>query len=225
MTTSYFAVTTNGLSATVDALTPMVAAVNAYFQNPSRGITNPVPVLAGSWEAYRTTNQGPPGYVVIAPGTFQYLGGSPVPLGLHWAPGQDLELAADGSVTAPILDVRMQMFDVTVHGVAPGNWQDTTPGSPYALAQLIAATALSDLTRAALRDAHGHDLGMGPGKPLDPDRGEHAYGHTLTWTLGPIPIPVLGDVKAVISPAQIDNTVTLVLGGVPTAPGDGVIVS
>lgn len=213
-----FTVNTDGLTATVDELTPIVDAVNSYFTSPARGIAAPVPVFQGDWETFRHDNQGPPGYVVIGRGNFQFVGSAV--RGVRWAPGTGIPL--DDTHEAPVVGARLQTLNVWTRAIPPGNWETQEPGSAFAIAQTVAAYKLADLTWSALRDAHGHDLDPAAGKPLDPDRGEAGYGVVLAWSFGPIPVPVLGDVVPLTQPTGVSATIQAVINGTPATPGDTV---
>lgn len=224
MSEPVFAVNRNGLTASVDDLALIVAAVSAYFALPARGITTPIPVLAGDWETYRNGNQGAPGAVIIARASFQMVeasGGAAFPTGLRYSPG--IGILVDATHAAFVVGVRAQTYQVWVHGLPEdgANFTTTAPGSTYALAAQTVATALCDLTFSALRDVHSHLLGSTPWKPLGPERGEFAYGSAFVGGFGPIPIPILGDVYE-YAPAQQFSGTNLIApattGDVITAP-------
>jgi len=216
-----FTVNTDGIAATVDDIASIVQAVNAYFTDPARAIATPVPVFEGDWETFRHDNQGPPGYVVIGRSSLQYVGSAV--RATRWAPGSAVGLDADH--VAPVVGQRLQSYDVWTRAIPPGDWDTQEPGSAFAKAQTKAAYKLADLTWAALRDVHGHDLDPSQGKPLEPELGEHGYGVVLAWSFGPIPIPVLGDVVTLVQPTGMSGVVQIVTGGTPSTPGDTVVTS
>jgi hypothetical protein len=191
-----FSVTVDGLTASVDDLALLVVAMGAYMTLPARAIAAQPPVLAGDWETYRTSNQGPPGAVIVARAEFQFLeaSGAPAfPTGLVYAPG--VGILIDSTHAAPVLMVRAQKYKIWVHGIANqgANFTTTDPVA-YPLAQQTAAARLADLAMASVRDVLSHPVGAGSWAPLGPERGECAYGSALVGTFGPLPIPVLGDV-------------------------------
>lgn len=222
MTTPFFTVTSDGLTATVDALTPIVQGVSDYFTNSARAIAIPVPVYAGAWEDWRHTSDGPPGRIIIAQTDFQILdvGAWPGPSGMRYAPGDRVDLSS--TQWAPVVGVRAQMFRVVVKGLANKGqtFAADAPGSAAALANVVAAYALADLTFAALRDLHGHNLGAIKWTPMGAERGECAYGSVLVGGFGPIPIPVLGDVGSFVTVTKVQGNVSMP----PATPGDTVYV-
>lgn len=197
--------------ATVDALGPIVAGVRAFFT--ARNIV--ADVDAGEWNVER--NNGP-AYVVISPGAFTYSGSAATAPGTRMAPSHWWDLG--GGIVAPVVGQRLQTFDVWVHGVPPGDFTSQDP-TQVAQASMVATIALSDLAYAALRDIHGHDLPPVAGKPLDPERGEFAYGACVTWGFQ-IPIPVLGDTYTYAAAQQMVGTILTIVNGVASTPGDTV---
>jgi hypothetical protein len=196
-------------TATVDALSQIVAGVGAYFADPSRNVV--ADVEAGEWNVER--HNGPP-YVVIGHGPFQYAGAAAVAnrtAPSHWWKITD-------TLYAPVVGQRDQTFLVWVHSPAPGDFTSTDPTQIAVLAQ-VATMALSDLTYAALRDIHGHDLTPGPGKVLNPERGEFTYGSVVSWGFT-IPVPVLGDTYTYENAQVMGMTVATVVNGTPSTPAD-----
>lgn len=219
----YFAVNRNGLAVSIDALTPLVAGVRAYFADPARGISTPVPVLQGEQEIQKHTNDGPPGYVGIAFGGFTYAdaGSWNGVSGVVWAPGgtPGVLIAADGSLAAPIVGMRLQTYKIWVKGLINdgASFSADTPDT-VAQDQVTSAMALSDLTWAAMREVFAHPLTSGPWNLAAPERGEFNYGATLVGALGVIPIPVLGDVVAL----EVFNTFVGDMTMPPATSGDTV---
>jgi hypothetical protein len=118
-----------------------------------------------------------------------------------------IQISASPLLSAPVVGVRAQMFRVVVQGLANkgASFPTDSPGAALALAQQIAAYALADLTFAALRDLHGHNLGTFKWSPMGSERGEFGYGSVLVGGFGPIPIPILGDVVSYITPHAAQN--------------------
>jgi hypothetical protein len=224
-----FSVTTDGLSASVDDLALLVSAMGAYMTLSARAIASPPPVLAGDWETYKNTNQGPPGAVIVARAEFSFLeaSGAPTfPTGLVYAPGVGIVVAVDGggnpTAAAPVLMVRAQRYKVWIHGLAQQGANFTTADpTTYALAQQTAAARLADLAMASIRDLLSHPVGAGSWAPLGPERGEFAYGSALVGTIGPLPIPVLGDVFALSAVQAMSAAMYMP----PATVGDPVAVS
>ena len=224
MSTPIFTATTDGLSASIEALGPIVASITAYFTDPQRALSSPAAVIPGEWATTEHASYGPPGAVIIGPGTYERR-----PVGVagpggfttRWAPGDYISLSAE--LGARVAAVRWQNFNVWIHGLAHDGaaFATTAPGAAYALAQMRAATVLSDLFYAAFRDMLGHDIPTAPGKPLGPERGEFGYGSVLVETIGPLPIPIVGDVFALVPAGAFEGSVS----GVPATATDPVEVS
>jgi len=218
-----FVVNVDGLTASIDDLALLTAAMGAYMTLSARAIAAPCPVLAGDWETYRAGNYAAPGAVIVARADFQYLeaSGAPAfPTGLVYAPG--LGILVDATHAAPVLMVRAQKYKMWVHGLTEqgANFTTTDPAA-YPLAQHTAAARLADLAMSSIRDVLSHPVGAGSSAPLGPERGEFAYGSVLVGTFGPLPIPVLGDVFE-LSTVQAAQAVMYMT---PATIGDPIAVS
>ena len=80
--------------------------------------------------------------------------------------------------------------------------------------------ALSDLVTAAMRDFLGHDISAPKGKITNPGLGEFGYGALVEKTVGPVYVPILGDIITTEAAQQMIGT-TQINGAVP---GDTVTV-
>lgn len=194
-------------TATVDALTPIVAGVEAYFAHPSRVVV--ATVEAGEWN---TERHGSAAYVVIGPAAFTYYGAADKAPGTVAAPSHWWDLG--GGLVAPVVGRRDQTFTVWVHELAPAG---TAPAAS-SLAALGAVFALADVTMAALRDLHGHDLPCTPGKVRASEQGEFTNGATVEWGFT-IPIPVLGDPYTYAAAQAMSGALLSIVNGAETAPG------
>jgi len=215
MALPYFPATISGLTATIDAISLIVSGVSSYFQDPNRALPAPPPVYSGEWKTFQVATQGPPGYVIIGPGAFTIYGAANWPKGLALTPGAYVQVSLSPPLVAPVVGVRVQTFLVWVHGLSTA-----TDPTQVALAQQAAAFALLDLTSAALRDIHGHDLPTAPGKPLNPERGEFNYGAVLASSFD-VPIPIFGDVMTYEAAQALSGTVLVP----PATTGDAVTVT
>lgn len=177
------------------SLDQIVVAVSSYFADPSRNIV--ADVLEGEWNT--EVHYGAP-RVVVGLARFGYRDAC----GTRWAPNSWWD-NGDGTVS-PVIGARYQMFKVWVHSVAPNG---TTPDQ-NAVAARKATAALSDVTFAAIREAHGASFPDGDGDWLNEARGDFVYGSVAWWSFV-VPIPILGDPMPVVRAATVGFSAQLLL--------------